>query len=719
MPRRFQPKSFLICLFVSSIFGVVRLPVARAESTLKSPPARVMITQSINTSKLYTLYGNTRAEATAQNDRGKVPDQLLMDHMLLQLRRSPEREQALAALIATQQNAASPYFHKWLTADEFGRLYGPSPRDIQTVSEWLRSNGFTVNTVYPSGMLIDFSGTAGQVLAAFHTEIHQLSVDGQSHIANMTNPRIPEALVPVITGVVSLHDFRPHAMRRPRAKYTASSGGETYYPLVPADLATIYDLNPAFSAGYTGQGQTIAVIEDSDMYNAADWTVFRTTFGLSGFSSGTLRFLNPEPSSGPRNCSDPGANGDDVEATLDVEWAGAAAPNATVVLAACDNTSTTSGLQIATQNLVNMSNPPQIVSISYGECEAAAGEAANAAFNSAFQQAVSQGMSIFVAAGDSGGATCDSGYDAATHGISVSASAASPYAVAVGGTDFADMSQGTTDQYWSASNSATYGSALSYIPEIPWNDSCAGSILAAYLNYPQGYGADGLCGSAIAQADGLLEIGAGSGGPSGCATGAPSINWVVSGTCQGFAKPAWQTGVSGIPDDGVRDLPDVSLFAATGLWGHYYVTCFSDTSNGGAPCTGSPLDWFGAGGTSYASPILAGIQALVNQKMAGSQGDPNSVYYKLAASSVASSVFHSITTGDIVVNCSGDIQCYGAGFVGRGRATPVTLFNGNGGLSTSSQTFDPAFAAGDGWNFAIGLGSVDAFNLIMNWTNGQ
>jgi subtilase family serine protease len=163
----------------------------------------------------------------------------------------------------------------------------------------------------------------------------------------------------------------------------------------------------------------------------------------------------------------------------------------------------------------------------------------------------------------------------------------------------------------------------------------------------------------------------------------------------------------------------VSLFASNGFWGHYYVFCFSDLSNGGASCSGPPASWAGAGGTSFSSPIMAGIQALVNEKMGGAQGNPNPVYYKLAASSVASSVFHSITTGDIAVNCSGEINCFGSGFEGRGRATPVTGFDGNGGLSTSSQTYAPAFAAASGWNFATGLGSVDAYNLILNWSKGQ
>jgi subtilase family serine protease len=168
-------------------------------------------------------------------------------------------------------------------------------------------------------------------------------------------------------------------------------------------------------------------------------------------------------------------------------------------------------------------------------------------------------------------------------------------------------------------------------------------------------------------------------------------------------------------------MPDVSMFSADGVWGHFYVYCFTDPNNDGSPCEGDPINWApGGGGTSYASPILAGIQALVNQKMGGAQGNPNPVYYKLAASSAASSVFHSITTGDIVVNCAGEINCFGAGFVARGRATPVTGFaGGNGALSTTSGAYTPAYAAAAGWNFAIGLGSVDAYNLILNWSKGQ
>jgi subtilase family serine protease len=281
--------------------------------------------------------------------------------------------------------------------------------------------------------------------------------------------------------------------------------------------------------------------------------------------------------------------------------------------------------------------------------------------------------------------------------------------------------------YWSGTNSSTYGSALSYIPEIPWNDSCAGGVLVNFLGFPAAYGADSLC------AFGFRTVAAGSGGPSGCASGSPYEYGIIGGTCQGYAKPSWQTGVDGIPNDGLRDIPDVSLFAANGLWGHYYVICWSNTANGGAPCLGAPSGWAGAGGTSFAAPILAGIQALVNQKQGSAQGNPNYVYYKLAAkeygaegsptcnssngpsSATANCIFHDITMGDIVVNCAGSANCHG--YVGNQRG--LLFGTPDGALSVSGTSFAPAYGAAAGWDFATGIGTLDAYNLVMNWTVGQ
>ena len=692
-----------------------------AQTTLTGRGARGLIVARIDESRLHRIDGNTRSAANSRNDRGRVPEDLAMDHMLLQLQRSPEQEQAVQEFIDSQQDSTSPNFHQWLTAAEFGERFGASQADIDAVTGWLRSHGLTVHSVYPSGMTIDFSGTAGQVRAAFHTEIHYLEANGESHIANMSDPRIPEALAPVAAGVVSLHDFRPRTMSRPRAEYTYTSGGATYQAVVPADLATIYNLSPLFAAGITGKNQTVVVVEDTDLYSTADWNTFRSTFGLSTYTSGSLATVHPAPAKGGSNCADPGvpSGGDDGEAILDAEWASAAAPGAAIQVASCANTRTTFGGLIAIQNLINGANPPAIISLSYGECEAENGAAANAAYNSAFQQAVSEGISVFVSAGDEGAASCDAGASGATHGIGVSGFASTPYNVAVGGTDFGDTYAGSNGTYWNSKNTSVDGSAVSYIPEIPWNDSCASGLLAKYFGSSTPYGSTGFCGSSTATQDGLQVVAAGSGGPSGCATGSPSTVGVVGGTCKGYGKPSWQTGT---PNDGVRDIPDVSLFASNGIWGHYYVYCWSHTRAGGAACTGAPSAWAGAGGTSFSSPIMAGIQALVNQHMGKSQGNPNAVYYKLATGSAvcnsssgkanpSACVFYNVTQGDNDVNCSGNVQCYGATTSSgrRGSSSP------NGALSTSITTYSPAYGAGTGWNFATGIGSVNAYNLVMGW----
>lgn len=684
-----------------------------------SHPARPRIVDRIDEAHLSALKGNTRPEATAANDAGAVPGDLAMEHMLLMLHPSSEQAQALQQTIDQLHDPKSPSFHKWLTAAQFGQTYGAAQQDIDTVTAWLSTHGFVVHSVYPSGLVIDFSGTAAQVRDGLHTEIHYLNVNGQRHVANMSDPQIPAALSPAVSGVASMHDFSPRPMRKARANYTFNSGGSTYQAMTPADLATIYDFNPLFQSGITGQGQTIAVIEDASLYATSDWDTFRSTFGLSQYTSGSLTTVNPAPASGGNNCGAPGlAQGDDGEAILDAEWASAAAPGATIQVTTCASTRATFGGLIALQNLINGANPPSVVSLSYGECEAGNGQVGNAAYAMAYQQAVAEGISVFVSAGDDGAASCDAGASGATHGIGVSAFASTPYNVAVGGTDFGDSYDGTNSTYWNPTNSATYGSAISYIPEIPWNDSCAGSLLSTFLGYSSPYGASGFCASSMARQDGLVAVAAGSGGPSGCATGSPATSGVTNGTCKGYDKPSWQSGVAGIPADSVRDIPDVSMFAGTGVWGHYYVMCWTDARNGGGPCTGDPSNWAGGGGTSFAAPIVAGIQALVNQSAGGPQGNPNYVYYKLAAG--GAQAFHGVTRGDIAVNCGGTENCYGAttasssgGFGGRRSQSA------NGVLSVTNASYDPAFGATANWNFATGMGTIDVYNLVTNWASGQ
>jgi hypothetical protein len=683
-----------------------------------SAPKRSLITQAVDNAHRTTLAGNTRSAAKTAIDEGMVPDSLQLEHLLLQLKRPAELTKALGQFVSDVQNPASPKYHQWLTAADFGTKFGLAQSDVDAVTDWLQAQGFVVNQVYANKVTVDFSGTAGQVRQAFKTEIHYLENDGEQHIANTSDPQIPSALAPAVEGIVSLHNFMPHAMRKDRAQYTVGSGTEN---VVPGDLATIYNLNPLFAQGITGQGQTIVVIEDTNVYNANDWTTFRNTFGLSSYSSGSFSQTHPG------NCTNPGVvAGNDAEATLDAEWASAAAPGAAIQLASCSDTITTFGGLIALQNLLNASStPPALVSISYGECEAENGASANATYAATYEQAVAEGVSVFVSSGDSGAASCDAGGTYATHGIGVSAFASTPYNVAVGGTDFGDTYTGTASNYWNSTNTSTFESAKSYIPEIPWDDSCASSIIAGYLGYSTSWGASGFCNSSTGKAN-FINLAAGSGGPSGCATGSPSSAGVVSGSCAGYAKPSWQSGIFGNPGDGVRDIPDVSLFAANGVWGHYYIFCWTDTANGGASCSGAPSTWSGAGGTSFASPIMAGIQALVNQKTSTRWGNPNPYYYALAASEYGSAgnssclsssspssacTFYDVTQGDMDVVCGGSIDCYGSS-----GKRPNLIY---GVLSTSSTSLSAAYPSGNGWDFATGLGSVNATNLVNNWNGGS
>jgi subtilase family serine protease len=682
--------------------------------------AQPQIRGPIDEARRVTLVGNTRPEANPKNDLGQVEDSLPLEHMQLLLCRPPALQQQLDTYTESLADKNSPNYQHWLTAEEFGARFGVAQEDIETVSGWLTLHGFQVNAVYPNRVTIDFSGTAGAVRETFSTEIHNYDVNGVRHIANDRDPQIPAALAPVVAGIVSLHDFRPHPMHKPRASYTyTDSDDNVWYAVAPADLATIYNLNAAFTAGYTGKGQTVVVIEDTNVYSTADWSTFRKVFGLSKYTSGSFKQVHP--TSGASNCRNPGVTSDDGEAILDAEYASAAAPNATIELASCANTNVLFGGQIALQNLLNAGTaknpPPAVVSISYGDCESDNGATANQSFSTMFQQAVNEGVSVFVSAGDEGAASCDANGTAATHGISISGFASTAFNVAVGGTDFADSYLNDNSTYWKATNSTVYESAKSYMPEIPWNDSCASVLLAKYVNSSLPYGKSGFCNTSAADSEGFLSVTGGSGGPSSCAKGTASIEDVTSGTCKGWPKPSWQS-VFGVPVDGVRDIPDVSLFAANGVWGHYFPYCYSDVKNGGAPCTGAPDNWAGAGGTSFSSPIMAGIQALVNEKTGKRWGNPNPIYYKIAKAeygtkgsstcnsslgkSVGSScVFYDVTLGDMDMNCTGKRNCYLDGGT-------------NGVLSTSNTKYVPAFTTAKGWDFATGIGTVNVYNLVMS-----
>jgi hypothetical protein len=731
-----------------SLAGLIAMACFGALTVLGQSSAPRRVTQAIDVSKLVTLKGHVLPFANATNDRGPVVDSLAINHMQLVLQRSPEQEAELNQLMDEQNDRNSPNFHQWLTPAEYGERFGVSQEDIDSVTSWLESQGFRVNQVYTNRMMIDFSGSAGQLRDTFRAPIHQIEFNGERHIANMSNPQIPVALAPVVKGIASLSDIKPKPMHELVPQYTFT-GTHIDYAVTPQDNAAIYNLNPLFAAGISGQGQTIYIVEDTDTYGtagsngASDWNTYRSTFGLSGYS-GTYSMVHPG------GCTDPGTNADDGEAAIDVEVASAIAPSAAIKLISCPSTTFTFGGQVALNNLINTTPLPTVgvVSISYGLCEALTGQGGTALFYNTYQQAAAEGFSVFVSSGDEGPSSCSnlfstgSQYDVTSLGVT--GWGETPFNVSVGGTDFEDTYNakepnvaegGSTvpiSNYWNSTNTAYYGSATGYIPEIPWNDACASVLLSNYLTGSfTPYGASpATCNNASYDTSSTyLSTGAGSGGASNCAVGAGGTNqasYVMSGPeCQGYAKPSWQSGASlpsgvavyGVPNDGVRDIPDVSMFAANGAWGHYEVVCWTDptqTSGGAtANCTGAPSTWSGFGGTSVAAPTMAAVQALVNQRTGTSWGNPNPIYYQIGQSEygtaggsflgsacnssgsggpAAGCAFNDITQGDIDLACeyngtTEEAHCYKPsgthGVDSTDNVTGATVINGGSGYTTA------------------------------------
>ena len=572
-----------------------------------SPPVKDRVTSFIDDEQRVTLHGNVHPSASARYDAGAVSSDFPMEHMLLTLLPDSAQEETLKQLLEEQQDMASPYYHQWLTPEQYGERFGISDSDTAQIAAWLQSHGLIVEEVAAGRRSIDFSGTASQVESAFHTEIHTYKVGQDVHHSNAKDPEIPAALSGVVGGVVSLHDFHSEPLhngaRQPAPEF--SSGGAHY--LAPADFATIYDLLPLYQQSISGSGQAIAIVARSNI-RLADVRQFRTSFGL--------------PANDPQiivNGTDPGvfSSGEETEADLDVEWSGAVARNATIDFVVSKSTNSSDGVDLSAQYIVNHNLAP-VMSTSFGLCEASLGSSGNAFLNSLWQQAAAQGMSVFVSSGDNGAAGCDSASaTSATHGRAVNGLCSTPYSVCVGGTEFNDTS--TPSLYWSPSNSSsTQSSALSYIPEVVWNESGAGSGLWA------------------------------SGG------GASTI----------YAKPAWQSG-TGVPADGKRDVPDVSLTSA----GHDGYLIYQEGS------------LYVVGGTSAASPSFAGVMSLVVQHAAARQGNANTSLYSLASKQRAggASVFHDITSGN---------------------------------NSVPGQT---GFNATTGYDQATGLGSVDGSVLVNHW----
>lgn len=597
------------------------------------------------------LEGSVSPLAQPQFDQGPADPALKLPLITLGLKKTSQQKADLDTLLNQLQDLRSSQYHHFLTPEQYADRFGVSQSDIDNITGWLKAEGFNVGLVSRGRDYIVFSGTAGLVESALHTQIHRYVIHGEQHFANVTAPEIPAELNGLVEGFRGLNDFKPklgpkHAFQSPQ-----KVAGTTPKPqividkvnyLVPNDLAAIYGISDVYAKGWDGTGQQIAIAGGSDIY-ISDIEAFRLIFGLppNNFSLGSnyLEVLLAPPS------ADPGINGSLDEADLDIEWAGAVARGAQIIYVEA-----TDPFYSAFYAIDNKLAP--VLSTSLGTCEWHITPDDEQLFLDYSQKAAVLGISWVASSGDSGAAGCEfqgGPYSMATTPMSVEVPSSLPEVTAVGGSEF----NGGNGSYWSTPG-PNFSTASGYIPEVAWNDE---NVIIQEL------GLD------------LIPLTPGAPTEGGFAAGGGGASIL-------FPKPQWQAG-PGVPNDSARDVPDVA-FTASWFDDPYLIW------NQGT--------YVGVGGTSAATPVFAGVVAILNQYLVAQKiqpqaglGNLNPMLYYLAQND--SSVFHDITVGNNEVPCRpGSSQdCGSSGSYG--------------------------YSAGPGYDLVTGWGSVDAEALIGSWAN--
>ncbi len=733
-------------------------------STLSFAAAPDRITGPVVSGQMVPLARSLHPRAQPQYDQGAVDPQTRFGYVTLLTSPSASQQRALDKLMVDQQNPSSPNYHKWLTPAQYADRFGLSQNDIDKITTWLKSQGFTVISVGGGRNSIVFSGTAIQIEAAFQTEIHRYKIGGKEHFANATPVKIPAAWAGVVTGVRGLNSFRLRPMsikKRLRPDYYDSMYQEDY--VAPGDIATLYDINALYTAGIDGSGQTLAIVGQTDIY-LADINYFRQGFNLPQIPTTGSNACTVNSSGVVVSCSnatnlgyvvvgtDPGTPnlcGDITEADLDIEWSGATARNAQIIYVNSPVTYDSNcnyvsggGVEAALSAAINPpSGPPiaPVISMSYGACELYA----NLSDETELQQANVEGVTVLNSAGDSGAAECDPDPVTDPYGIlaadgtAVAYPASSAYVTGVGGTaiPYADF----TSTYWGTTNGSNGGSLLPppapRVPEEAWNDAFE---FAAYCTANP---SNGFCqyylfgnpttalevqetfGQAAATAGSGSGIAAGGGGASNCAT------YNGSGQCTaGFPQPSWQT-VTITGQTSARFVPDVSLLASPSWPGYIWCTpveYLATTSQYGSDTTSScasgiatavngivsgnsyVVDPSIVGGTSASTPVFAGMVALLSQYLGTTNGlgNINPMLYKLAQTKSNGS-FNQLATGD-----TGNNQVYCVSGEPANQTLEAGLIcPGTGVLGFLSSNADTK----TGYNLVTGLGSVDLNNLAVAW----
>ncbi|MGB6973166.1 MAG: protease pro-enzyme activation domain-containing protein [Terracidiphilus sp.] len=641
--------------------GLAAAALAAAACAAQTPAPRIL-SQPTN-AEMSTLKGTLHPFAQAGQDAGRMPSDTRLAGISIFFGRTPAQQAALAQLLTDQQNPSSPLYHQWLTPQQFAARFGMAQSDIDKVQLWLQQQGFSIDSVSHSRDLIRFSGTAGQVEQAFQTQMHYYSVDGKRLFAPSTALSVPAAFAPTVANVGNLSSFRPRAQyvpykpANPRAAFTSSLSGSVFF--APGDIKVAYDMNPIIGSGNDGTGQTIVIVGQS-FVALSDVTSFQTATGLTAKS--------PIPVLVPGSGTSAFYPGDQGESDLDLEWSSSMAPGAAVYFVytgSSPNYNVFDSIDYAIDNRLG-----NVISISYGACEAGNTSSTLTQFESIYAQAAAQGQTMVAASGDQGSTACfvspttTSPTLAVQEALSVNYPASSAYVTAVGGTEITSANDVAGNSYFSAEGANdAITSVLKYIPEVAWNDD-----------------------------DSTYGLGATGGG----------LSTIIS-------RPSWQTGVPGLPSGTFRAVPDISLYSSPNNPGYLY--CTSDTSdwNSGqaASCNSgfrdaSSGDLTIAGGTSFAAPIFAGMVAILNQKAGYTSGHGlvNPALYTLASNAgTYSSAFHDIIAGGPLGATGTGNQCLAAG----------------SNYCSSSSGGTTKYGTTSGYDLATGLGSFDFAALAGVW----
>ena len=631
--------------------------LAGSELALAQSPD--LITQQIDVAHVQRLANHHPQWANPANSTAAAPAGLALDHLTLVLARRPEQERAFQQLLADQQNHASPEFHHWLTAEEVGERFGPSQHDLDAITTWIQSQGLRVNWVAPSRLFIGFGGTATQVGQAFHTEMRSYSVEGVKRFSAASDPMIPRALIPAIRAVRGLYSIEERPALRSVVGQSASpqvtdNAGD--HLIAPQDFRTIYD----GATGYDGSGETIGIVGWSRI-SFADLDNFRVRTGAAFPNPAEMvptAYGGVDP--GPAYTAAPkekGALDGQEEATVDVERAGSVAPGANLLLVVSASSGNNDGIGADGQYLVQSTPAPaQVINIGFGECESDAGPAGVAYWDTLFKQAAAEGISVIVSSGDSGASGCDKAFatpPANPLPNSPNYICSSSYATCVGGTEFNDASDPA--DYWTATNDADLGSALGYIPEGGWNE------------------------------------------PLG-ANAAPQAAASEGGVSRYIETPTWQSEAGPAADESGRNTPDVSFSASCH---DAYLGCLAA---GGGSCVTNSAGRFSFEafcGTSAAGPGMAGVAALLDEKLGGPQGDLNQGIYETAEN--APQAFH-----DVTVETSGVSSC---------SAGAPSICNNSVPSRKGLRGGQPGYVVGPGYDEVTGLGSLDIANFLASYGN--